>query len=61
MLWLGKRYAGWMALAGCLGWGLIAAAVPAGGADQPPGSGEPLWPLDLPTRYLTSNFMEYRS
>lgn len=21
----------------------------------------PLWPLDLPTRYLTSNFMEYRS
>ncbi len=21
---------------------------------------EPIWPLDLPTRYLTSNFMEYR-
>lgn len=20
----------------------------------------PLWPLDLPTRYLTSDFMEYR-
>ncbi len=61
MAWLGKRYAGWVALAGCLGWGLIAAVVLAGGADKPPGSGEPLWPLDLPTRYLTSNFMEYRS
>ncbi len=24
------------------------------------GSPEPIWPLDLPTRYLTSNFMEYR-
>jgi len=24
------------------------------------GAEEPIWPLDLPTRYLTSNFMEYR-
>jgi hypothetical protein len=23
-------------------------------------AGEPLWPLDMPTKYLTSNFMEFR-
>lgn len=30
-------------------------------AADPPDGSPPLWPLDLDTRYLTSNFMEYRS
>ncbi len=33
---------------------------PAAGQNEPSESSEPIWPLDLPTRYLTSNFMEYR-
>ncbi len=33
--------------------------VPAWGGPDP-SLPEPLWPLDLSTRYLTSNFMEYR-
>lgn len=40
---------------------LMGAVIPASGADSAQDEVEPLWPLDLPTRYLTSNFMEYRS
>jgi len=44
---------------------LCLTSIPCRGADQPPlvtGSDSLLqWPLDLPDRYLTSNFMEYRA
>ena len=36
----------------------VLATPPAAAADN--AAPEPRWPLDLPTRYLTSNFMEYR-
>ncbi|MBK7702882.1 MAG: hypothetical protein IPI34_08335 [bacterium] len=41
---------------------LVAALAAAGGAPRAlAADGEaPVWPLDLPTRYLTSNFMEHR-
>ncbi|MHB8080393.1 MAG: M23 family metallopeptidase, partial [Candidatus Krumholzibacteriia bacterium] len=39
--------------------GARAAAAPPVGADSL-AAVAPRWPLDLPTRYLTSNFMEYR-
>lgn len=40
----------------------VAAAPPRGAhaAGEPGGEPQRVWPLDLPERYLTSNFMEYR-
>jgi murein DD-endopeptidase MepM/ murein hydrolase activator NlpD len=45
----------------CLGFFSVGPAWPAGGVESQKSDPAPLWPLDLPTRYLTSNFMEYRS
>ncbi|MCB1182426.1 hypothetical protein KDM41_03260 [bacterium] len=39
---------------------LLLALPTAARAAEPTPSPDPRWPLDLPTRYLTSNFMEYR-
>ena len=45
---------------------LLGGGAAARSAAEPPAAADslaavaPLWPLDLPTRYLTSNFMEYR-
>ncbi|MEN8006442.1 MAG: M23 family metallopeptidase [Candidatus Krumholzibacteriota bacterium] len=61
MQWLGNRYTGRKALGCCLWLWLACAAWPAGGVEADAEVADPLWPLDLPTRYLTSNFMEYRS
>jgi hypothetical protein len=61
MRWLGNRYVRRTVLV--IGVGFLAAvsSLPAGGVEAEQADVEPLWPLDLPTRYLTSNFMEYRS
>ncbi|MCK9994813.1 MAG: M23 family metallopeptidase [Candidatus Krumholzibacteria bacterium] len=46
----------------CSGILLTAAWISPLGAAEPDSTAiAPRWPLDLPTRYLTSNFMEYRS
>ena len=58
---LGKRYMRWNVIFTCLVVLVSAWAVPAGGVDAPKVTPDPRWPLDLDTRYLTSNFMEYRS
>jgi len=61
MPWLGNRYVRWSTFFTCLGILVSAGALPAGGVDTATEAADPLWPLDLGTRYLTSNFMEYRS
>jgi hypothetical protein len=58
---LGKRYMRWIVVFTCLAILVSAGALPAGGVDAPKVSADPRWPLDLDTRYLTSNFMEHRS
>jgi len=40
---------------------LFPGITPAGAAEPDSSAAALCWPLDLPTRYLTSNFMEYRS
>ncbi len=40
---------------------LTALTALAGDEDDKASNADPLWPLDLTTRFLTSNFMEYRS
>jgi len=61
MRWLGNRYVIRNTLVIGLGFLVAAGSLPAGGAETDEAEVQPLWPLDLPTRYLTSNFMEYRS
>ncbi len=45
--------------AGLILWTFLAAS-PAAADDGTPAGQPPLWPMDLPERHLTSNFMEYR-
>jgi len=61
MHWPGKRYGRFGQLMACAGVLLAAWISPLGAAEPDTTAVEPLWPLDLPTRFLTSNFMEYRS
>ena len=61
MPWPGKRYGRSGALLGCLCVWFVFGLPPAGAAERDTTAIAPRWPLDLPTRYLTSNFMEYRS
>jgi hypothetical protein len=58
---LGNRYGRSTRWSVCLGFLFFAWVGPSGRAEPQPETPEPVWPLDLDTRYLTSNFMEYRS
>lgn len=61
MPWTGKRYGRFGLLSACIGVWLMAWMPPLGAEEPDTTDIELRWPLDLPTRYLTSNFMEYRS
>ncbi len=61
MLWPRNRYEISGLLCGVLFALLILGATPARAAEPDSQFVAPRWPLDLSTRYLTSNFMEYRS
>ncbi len=61
MHWPGKRYGFFGPLLACVGVLLTAWISPLGATEPDSTAVEPRWPLDLPTRFLTSNFMEYRS
>ena len=61
MHWPRKRYLGLGPLLACVGLWMAAGISPIGAAEPDTTAVEVRWPLDLPTRYLTSNFMEYRS
>ena len=57
----GNRYGKLRYLVFCLGFLLTASSLPAAAVEPDSTDIVPLWPLDLPTRFLTSNFMEYRA
>ncbi len=61
MHWPPKRYGRFVHLLACAGVLLAAWVSPLGATEPDTTAVEPLWPLDLPTRFLTSNFMEHRS
>ena len=61
MQWPGKGYGRFGALSAFVGLWLMAWMPPLLAAEPDTTDIELRWPLDLPTRYLTSNFMEYRS
>jgi hypothetical protein len=61
MQWPGKGYGIFGHLLACVGLWLMAWISPIGATEPDSTDVEVRWPLDLPTRFLTSNFMEYRS
>jgi hypothetical protein len=61
MQWPGKGYRRFAALSAFVGLWLMAWMPPLLATEPDTTDIELRWPLDLPTRYLTSNFMEYRS
>ncbi len=61
MHWLGNRYGIFGPLLACVGIWLMGWISPLGATEPDTTDVEVRWPLDLPNRFLTSNFMEYRS
>ena len=61
MPWPGNRYGRYCTLCGFFFVLLFPGAAPVRAVEPDSTLVAPRWPLDLPTRYLTSNFMEYRS